>query len=299
MNQDRSRIIKNWRRDNNHYNAKNNIDSRKYHIGANMKMLYKHVKYNNKDNGFSTSIFQCSDNNTMVNNKDNGFSTSIFQYSSNNTIVNNKDNGFSIFQSIEIKNHDYHSGHHDSLSREVNDIKDVDVSCFVEHNKYQCVLQREASIIDGTSEHKVVGTFGAGPCVILAGIDSGNKIGFVTHIDSMTNIVQSIRSIFSRISYNYKTSSPLHFNMMIAGGQLGTSEDMINKIVEVSNRDYIQKTAKLDFIGKCVLSTIGSMSLGVDLTTGDFVGIKAQVTEKEKTRLMMKMYDSVKAVSFV
>ncbi|QKF94477.1 hypothetical protein QKU48_gp1019 [Fadolivirus algeromassiliense] len=131
---------------------------------------------------------------------------------------------------------------------------------------YHIVLQHEASF--GTSS---IGTFGAGPCVCLAGLDKLNGIGFLTHFDSVSQIRISLGSLLCRLQNTYKDKA-ISFELVLVGGHTGSSEGMIDEIYDFINQDWVQEKIPMTFVGKSILGW-SSRSIGVDLTSMKFCDV--------------------------
>jgi len=116
------------------------------------------------------------------------------------------------------------------------------------------VLQHEYAITTATANQPVLGTFGAGPCLILALYDSENKTAILAHIDSMTDI-NSLSRLFDLVS---KEHSVAH----LVGGN-SSSQDFCMDIVELLENNKI-KIAYADI----VRGSFDSASFAIDSRTG-------------------------------
>ncbi len=57
------------------------------------------------------------------------------------------------------------------------------------------ILQNEAGVTDYNAEKYILGSFGAGPCVIMTAFNPVSKIAALTHIDACAHIDTTISII--------------------------------------------------------------------------------------------------------
>ncbi len=115
-----------------------------------------------------------------------------------------------------------------------------------ESQKAATVLQREYSVAEATSIRPILGTYGAGPCVIMALYDSQNKKAILAHIDPSTNI-DSLGKILGLLSIKH-TSAHLY-----GGNFMSTSINVCLELVEfleeadvkIVNSDIIRRASTL------------------------------------------------------
>jgi hypothetical protein len=126
----------------------------------------------------------------------------------------------------------------------------------VDFKSYEAVtvLQHEYAVTKADYSQPVLGTFGAGPCVILALYDHENKTAVLAHIDALTDI-DSLQRLFSSIS---KESTVAH----LAGGDF-SSQEMCMDIIELLEKNNI-KIVNSDI----ARSSFDSASFAIDARTG-------------------------------
>lgn len=130
------------------------------------------------------------------------------------------------------------------------------------------VLQHEYAITNAESEKPVLGTFGAGPCLILALYDDKNKVAMLAHIDALTNLT-SLSILFSRVS---KENTVAH----LFGGNL-SSKAMCIDVADLVERNNI-KIVNADI----VRFDFSSASLAIDSRTGSIYEVEPQQLESDK-----------------
>jgi peptide-N-terminal asparagine amidohydrolase len=99
-------------------------------------------------------------------------------------------------------------------------------------NETITILQHEYAITQSTALQPVLGTFGAGPCIILALYDNKNNIAVLAHIDAVTDI-QSLSEVLHPLS---KDNTVAH----LTGGWWITSQNMYLEIVKLLNKENIR-----------------------------------------------------------
>lgn len=120
------------------------------------------------------------------------------------------------------------------------------------------VLQHEYTKTTADSTQPVLGTFGAGPCVILALYDSQNKTAVLAHIDALTAL-SSLPTLFQSLSKEHTVAH-------LAGGD-SSSKTMCIDIIESLNK-YNIKIANAD-IARSFFSAYDAASLAIDARTGN------------------------------
>lgn len=119
-----------------------------------------------------------------------------------------------------------------------------------------CILQHEYGVTKADAAQPVLGTYGAGPCVILALYDKQAKTAVLTHIDALTNLY-SLNQLFNEIN---PETTVAH----LAGGD-SSSQEMCIKIIDmledrkinIANADIVREGFK------------GPASLAIDARTGN------------------------------
>lgn len=115
------------------------------------------------------------------------------------------------------------------------------------------VLQQEFAVTDANSDKPVLGTGGAGPCIILAIYDQKNKIAILAHVD--ISCLYDIPTLFKNISIEHSVAH-------ISGGT-GCEEDSL-KIIDILERHKI-KIVNADIERDRYLPA----SLAIDARTGN------------------------------
>ena len=88
------------------------------------------------------------------------------------------------------------------------------------------VIQKEYAITNANSDKHILGSAGAGPCIILALYDSKNKIAVLSHIDGST--VDSISLLIKDISIQHTVAH-------IAGGDSSSKKSALKfKMLEIN-----------------------------------------------------------------
>lgn len=118
------------------------------------------------------------------------------------------------------------------------------------------VLQHEIGLTTANSEKPILGTYSAGPCVIVAMYNPKTKVAALAHVDCTTDL-NSLYSHLCNILGN-DTAIDIH----IAGGD-STSESTVVSILKMINQNprFILKTARI--LGRDI------KSLAIDSRTGE------------------------------
>jgi hypothetical protein len=121
------------------------------------------------------------------------------------------------------------------------------------------ILQCQIGFTD--NNFSVVGTTGAGPCVILAAYNPKAKEAFVTHIDALTTL-KSLNLYFQKLS-NEGTQK---LQVFLSGGDNSSKENVIDIIKMVKETPY------LDIVYSDLINTdnLGSKSFAINAKTGEF-----------------------------
>lgn len=142
------------------------------------------------------------------------------------------------------------------------------------------VLQHEYAISNAQSEQPILGTYGAGPCVILALYDKQDRVAILAHIDSMTD-TQSISKLFSLISKNETVAH-------LAGGDRShESVSMCIEIVDVLEKNNI----KIENADLARSEFNSASSLAIDARTGAIYSPVAyyQLAQTDDIEFRLKM----------
>jgi len=96
------------------------------------------------------------------------------------------------------------------------------------------ILQREYGIANKYTDKNIIGTFGAGPCIILCIRNNVTTDTFLAHIDAMTLPVFTGESpIIFRSRFN-----PIDSDVYIVGGNNQTKDQVYNLFVDLKRLDY-------------------------------------------------------------
>ncbi len=80
----------------------------------------------------------------------------------------------------------------------------------------------EATISTSESQRPVIGSVGMGPCVAMAGYDSNQKVGFVSH-NGVGDYVGALHELVLE-ELKKKSKSELEMDIYIVGGMIGSGE---------------------------------------------------------------------------
>lgn len=122
-------------------------------------------------------------------------------------------------------------------------------------NEAQAVLQHEVAITNSNSTKPILGTYGAGPCVIVALYNPQTKVAALAHVDSLTNI----NSLAHHVD---QISSVGAVEVHLSGGD-SSSKKMVTEIIKLINS---RQGAKI--ISANVCNGYESKSLALDSRTG-------------------------------
>lgn len=141
------------------------------------------------------------------------------------------------------------------------------------------VLQHEVGITNGTSAKPIIGSYGAGPCIIMAIWNSNTKEAALAHIDALTSL-SSVRSLFARIANDDNDSLEVHLH----GGD-SSSKKQAMEIVELVKS---QNNAEIISANLCSLFG-GSKSLALDSRTGKTFTIFSAKRLEHSSDFMIKL----------
>ena len=123
----------------------------------------------------------------------------------------------------------------------------------------QLIMMHEIGLTNSYSNKPVIGTYGAGPCIILGAYNSHTKQALLTHIDILV-IVQSINIYLQNISGN----SQNQINIFICGGQESTKQQVAD-LLKIINQSEQYKISYSNLIG----NGLESHQLAIDSRTGE------------------------------
>lgn len=142
------------------------------------------------------------------------------------------------------------------------------------------VLQNEYAITHAEDKTPILGTFGAGPCVIVAIYDAINKIAILAHCDECSNI-NDLQDIVGYLSLP-------HTQAHLYGYEVGSLSDSLRNCYEIVK---FLETNKIQISNADILRPKGSPdgSLAIDARTGAIISpIKMsdlKITEAESERI--------------
>lgn len=119
------------------------------------------------------------------------------------------------------------------------------------------VMQRE--LAESTDKYSIIGTFGAGPCIIVAMRDPKNKKTMLAHIDSLTK--NPLRDFF----VSFEESKKVH--VYLCGGDNSNKEQASTIIKELYER-YIREEKKY-IVVYCHLIDHTTNNFGINSDTGE------------------------------
>jgi hypothetical protein len=130
-------------------------------------------------------------------------------------------------------------------------------------------LQSELAVTIATDKKPIVASYGAGPCVIVGGYESINKIAFVVHFSNAREIRKDGGEIFYSISKWAKASITTPIQIHLRGGKKGseTSEATIKaiRVWMTQRKDLPMEIASEDILDN---GCRGSKSLSIDSRNG-------------------------------
>lgn len=121
------------------------------------------------------------------------------------------------------------------------------------------IPQHGVGYTDATSAKPILGSYGAGPCLIVAVYNPETKTAALSHVDELT-LLHSITDIFYQLGKNSKEKLQVH----LAGGD-ESSRNMVTEIINI-----ISHTPNAEIISSDVLNPGGgSKQLAIDARTGE------------------------------
>lgn len=122
----------------------------------------------------------------------------------------------------------------------------------------KAVIQHQIGFTD--DNFSVVGTYGAGPCVILAAYNKASQQAFVAHIDGLTTL-QSLNSYFLKLS----ELGTQKLQIFLSGGDSSSKKEVKDIIKMVKGIPY------LDIVySDLMTSNYDSKSFAINAKTGEF-----------------------------
>ncbi|WP_265036684.1 hypothetical protein [Wolbachia endosymbiont (group A) of Anomoia purmunda] len=153
------------------------------------------------------------------------------------------------------------------------------------------INQGEVGITNGNSTKHILGTFGAGPCVIVTFYNPDTSEAALTHIDALTNVPQTISMIDYHLTKNVDEAN---FIINLSTGWLDN-----NSTLELI-RDVLSSRENME-----ISKILESSSLAIDAKTGEIIqGITHHVLDlngdyrkRMETRETIAMFTFGKVIS--
>lgn len=143
------------------------------------------------------------------------------------------------------------------------------------------IIQHEYAITTSESRRPVLGTFGAGPCLIIALYDTQNKIAVLAHVDALTDL-NSLSRLFYSVSKEHTVAH-------LYGGD-HQSKDMCLEIVDILEKEHIQIVTS-DIIRDSYIPA----SLAIDARTG---AIYTSIEPTEHLQITEEIYNRMMLIGF-
>lgn len=123
------------------------------------------------------------------------------------------------------------------------------------------VRQKEFAFTHGDDDRYILQTYGLGPCVCICGYSSELRIGFLSHVDTMTNLSVFFEQLAGTLNRFDKTN----FNVWLIGGDNNTQSiiDIVDKVTELDNRSK----HNIRIMGKDILKNV-DQSVALNTRTG-------------------------------
>ncbi len=93
----------------------------------------------------------------------------------------------------------------------------------------------EATISSAESQRPVIGSFGMGPCVAMAGYDPAQKVGFISH-NGTGDYLEVLHDLVLE-ELRKKSKSELEMDVYIIGGMVG-SDELASKLRNFAKRKF-------------------------------------------------------------
>ena len=120
------------------------------------------------------------------------------------------------------------------------------------------IIQGSVGYTNSTSQKPILGTYGAGPCIIVAMYNSETKKAALSHIDTSLDMNKTLNNMISSIQSSQDKKLSIH----LRGGDSSAknqAKDLLN---------YLSKRGDVE-IKSCSLVTYTSDRLAIDSRTGD------------------------------
>lgn len=144
----------------------------------------------------------------------------------------------------------------------------------------QGVLQHDIAITNSQSEKPVLGTYGAGPCIIVAAYNFSTQQGFLSHVDSLTE-TPCLRQYLQRISGNQSDEIQVHLH----GGDNSSREQAAGIV------DFLRSQPNIKIVSANLCEGLESKSLALDTRTGeiftDFAPSQLETGKDDEIKIRM------------
>lgn len=143
-----------------------------------------------------------------------------------------------------------------SLLAEINSLPQIEGKGLFSDETAEAVLQHTAAITGSNSDKPILGTYGAGPCVIIAAYNPSTNQALLMHIDGLTSLSSLTKHIDS-------IANGITLQIHLRGGD-GSSKKMCTEIIKLlKSRDDIQ------IISANIGTGGNAKSLAIDSRTGE------------------------------
>jgi chemotaxis receptor (MCP) glutamine deamidase CheD len=123
------------------------------------------------------------------------------------------------------------------------------------------VSQGEQGITHADSEKPILATFGIGPCISVSGYDKEKSVGFLTHYDSLVEVLESMQQVSDGMP-----TQELQFDVSIIGSDDSTVS--MYKEIKSALEQLSQGSMKFNVTEEDVFGNV-SRSVALDTRTGE------------------------------
>lgn len=128
----------------------------------------------------------------------------------------------------------------------------------------------EATISTSESQRPVIGSAGMGPCIAMAGYDSKQRIGFVSH-NGVGDYVGALHDLVLK-ELREKSKPDLEMDIYIIGGMIGSGE-LASKLRNIARENFNPRTINEDLTLNVSDWTYLGKSLLLDVRDGKVYSI--------------------------
>ena len=173
-----------------------------------------------------------------------------------NVVVADSKAMFQEEEMFPLKEATYQKG--EALLKEANKLGQKFNSGFFDAREAQGVLQHEVAVTDSSNAFPILGSIGAGPCIIMALYNPQNKQAALCHIDSLTTL-GSLDKWISRIKDRQNI-----IEVHLAGGSRSSQMLVYELLIKIaSDPNLVVKTSDL------IDRSEWGKSLAIDTRTGE------------------------------